>query len=144
MKSSREPGLYDVFPCTWVSQDRPSLVEVVQGALFVDGFKLMDISELKAPSIDGNNSLPAQSTFNMEPGKSIFVVVRYCNAAERCAEKEVAVIVISKEDTISLTSANGEPILLSSDGSPSGRKKRSTSGITVETPGGMSKNMFPR
>ena len=121
----------DIFPCTWVSVNMSGTVLIKDGSLYLNHYKLYDLSNLRR---DQSNT--STNTFHMEPGRTLFMTLRACNNAFLCTNKSLGSVTMMDNKAVLETSVSGEAIQMEYD-IKSRRKRRSidiADSLKVTTP----------
>ncbi|XP_076085507.1 uncharacterized protein LOC143056307 [Mytilus galloprovincialis] len=129
----------DIFPCTWVGYNISGTVMIEDGYVRINGVNIRRLSELNPVQ---NTSLSeadrlssANNVFNMEPGRTVFMMMRLCNAAMRCVNKTMGSVIITNANTDLETSLNGLAITISVTPGSGRRKKRAVGDdLVIVTP----------
>jgi len=100
----------DIFPCTWVSVNMSGTVLIKDGALYLNHYKLNDLSKLRR---DQSNT--SSNTFHMEPGRTLFITLRACNNAFLCTNKSLGSVTMMDSKAVLETSVSGEAIQMDYD-----------------------------
>ena len=129
----------DIFPCTWVAYNVSGTIMVEDGWIKINGMNIRRLSELNPvqdPDMSESDRLSsANNAFNMEPGRTVFMMMRLCNAAMRCLNKTMGSVIITNANTDLETSLNGLAITISVTPSSSRRKKRAVGDdLVIVTP----------
>ncbi|CAG2210833.1 unnamed protein product [Mytilus edulis] len=129
----------DIFPCTWVGYNVSGTIMIEDGYVRINGVNIRRLSELNPVQ---NTSLSeadrlssANNVFNMEPGRTVFMMMRLCNAAMRCVNKTMGSVIITNANTDLETSLNGLAITISVTPGSGRRKKRAVGDdLVIVTP----------
>ncbi|XP_076085326.1 uncharacterized protein LOC143056125 [Mytilus galloprovincialis] len=134
-----DEGKEDIFPCTWVGYNVSGTVMIDDGYVKINGVNIRPLSELNRvqnTSLSGADRLSsANNVFKMEPGRTVFLMMRLCNAAMRCFNKTMGSVIITNANTDLETSLNGLAITISVSSSSGRRKKRAVrDDLVIVTP----------
>ena len=109
------------------------------GWLTINGMKVRRLSEFNPvqPNISNAERLAdSNNVFQMEPGRTLFIMIRICNDAVLCTNKTLGSVIIMDNTTKLETSLNGEALTIRyTPRGGSGRKKRAVGdNLVIETP----------
>ncbi|XP_052081925.1 uncharacterized protein LOC127719726 isoform X2 [Mytilus californianus] len=129
----------DIFPCTWVGYNVSGTIMVEDGWVKINGMNIRRLSELNPvqnTSLSESDRLSsANNAFNMEPGRTVFMMMRLCNAAMRCTNKTMGSVIITNANTDLETSLNGLAITITvTPGSGRRRKRAVGDDLIIVTP----------
>ncbi|VDI51286.1 Hypothetical predicted protein [Mytilus galloprovincialis] len=134
-----DEGKDDIFPCTWVGYNVSGTIMIEDGWVKVNGENMRRLSELNPvqdPDMSDADRLSSDNNaFNMEPGRTIFMMMRLCNEAMKCVNKTMGSVIITNANTDLETSLNGMAITISVNSGSRRRKKRAVGDdLVIVTP----------
>jgi len=109
------------------------------GWLTINGIQVRRLSEfnpVQSNLSDAERLSDSNNVFQMEPGRTLFIMMRVCNDAVLCTNKTLGSVIIMDNSTKLETSLNGEAIRIRyTPGGGAGRKKRAVGdNLVIETP----------